>query len=52
MERIGAFGETVLLKDRVYEAIKSEIILGNLRPGEKLNILELANKMNIRCARR
>ena len=50
MERIGAFGETVLLKDRVYEAIKSEIILGNLRPGEKLNILELANKMNISCA--
>lgn len=50
MLTVSDFGNTVLLKDRVYEALKADIILGNLAPGEKLNILELANKMNISCA--
>ena len=44
------FGDSLLLRDRVYQAIKKEIMLGNLSPGERLNILDLANKMNISCA--
>ncbi|HPL54133.1 MAG TPA: GntR family transcriptional regulator [Bacillota bacterium] len=44
------FGNAILLKDRVYNALKTEIILGNFKPGERLNILSIANKMNISSA--
>ncbi len=47
MEFINHFGEAVLLKNRAYEALKQEILLGNFKPGDKLSISELASKMNI-----
>lgn len=50
MDSFENFGNTILLKDRVYNALKTEIILGNLKPGERLNILSIANKMNISSA--
>ena len=37
----------MLLKDRVYNTLKNEIILGHLKPGQVLNIYELSAKMNI-----
>ena len=37
----------MLLKDRVYNTLKNEIILGHLKPGETLNIYELSAMMNI-----
>lgn len=43
-------GDNRLLKDRVYETLKNEIILGNLKTGDQLNILELASMMNISSA--
>ncbi len=50
MDTFENFGSTVLIKDRVYNALKSEILLGNFKPGERLNILAIANKMNISSA--
>ena len=37
----------MLLKDRVYNTLKNEIILGHLKPGQTLNIYELSAMMNI-----
>lgn len=50
MDTFENFGNTILIKDRVYNALKREIILGNFKPGERLNILGIANKMNISSA--
>lgn len=47
MDTFENFGSTILIKDRVYNALKTEIILGHFKPGERLNILGIANKMNI-----
>ena len=46
-------GSTMLLKDRVYKTLKTEIILGHFKAGQRLNMLELANSMkpSICCAR-
>lgn len=44
------FGGVVLLRDKVYQAIRGEIILGNLKPGEPININEMAKSMNISTA--
>ena len=43
-------GNTMLLKDRVYRTLKTEIILGHFKAGQRLNMLELANSMNISSA--
>lgn len=43
-------GSTMLLKDRVYKTLKTEIILGHFKAGQRLNMLELANSMNISSA--
>lgn len=50
MDTFENFGSTILIKDRVYNALKAEIILGHFKPGERLNILGIANKMNISSA--
>lgn len=44
------FDTTTSLKDKVYEAIKTGIILGRFRSGDTLNILELSGAMNISAA--
>lgn len=43
-------GDIVLLKDRVYGTIKTQIMLGHYKPGDKLNIVDIAAQMNISCA--
>ncbi|MEG1773683.1 MAG: GntR family transcriptional regulator [Oscillospiraceae bacterium] len=43
-------GNTMLLKDRVYQALKNDIILGKFKAGEQLNMLELCGRMNISSA--
>lgn len=43
-------GDILLLKDRVYNTIKTQIILGKYKPGDKLNIVDIAGRMNISCA--
>lgn len=35
------------LKDRVYETLKSEIIMGRIKAGQQLNIVDLATRMGI-----
>lgn len=45
-----SIGDNRLLKDRVYATLKNEIIIGNLKTGDQLNILELASMMNISSA--
>lgn len=50
MENFKSLRNTLLIKDRVYNILKEEIILGNLKPGKRLNIIEIANKMNISSA--
>ena len=50
MDTLENFGNTILLKDRVYNVLKTEIVLGHLKPGQRLNILDLSNKMNISSA--
>lgn len=40
-------GQSISLKDRVYTALKNEIILGKLQPGMPINMFELASNMNI-----
>ncbi len=50
MEALKHLKDNVSLKDAVYEALKLEIILGHFKAGESLNILELANTMNISSA--
>lgn len=50
MDTLENFGSALTLKDRVYQTIKYEIILGRLKAGQRLNILDLANQMNISCA--
>ncbi|MCC8194481.1 MAG: GntR family transcriptional regulator [Deltaproteobacteria bacterium] len=35
------------LKDRVYETLKSEIIMGGFKAGQQLNIVDLATRMGI-----
>lgn len=43
-------GSTVLLKEKVYKFLKTQIIIGQLKPGNPLNIQELATSMNISVA--
>lgn len=50
MDTLDNFGDAILIKDRVYNLLKREIVLGNLKSGETINILSLANKMNISSA--
>ena len=38
------------LKDRVYETLKSEIIMGGFKAGQQLNIVDLATRMGISSA--
>ena len=38
------------VKDRVYEILKREIVLGKLKPGEPINIAVLSTKLNISSA--
>ena len=40
-------GESASLKNRTYELLKREILSNNFKPGDKLNISELASKLNI-----
>lgn len=40
-------GAALPLKDQVYNQLKLQIILGNLKPGTRLSMLELANSMNV-----
>jgi len=47
MDTLDNFGSSTTLKERVYRVLKTEILLGRLRPGERLNILDLSTKMNI-----
>lgn len=50
MESSSNFGDTMLLRDRVYHALKNDILLGRFMPKEQINIQELAVKMNISSA--
>lgn len=50
MDSFANLGNTMLLKDRVYKALKTEIILGRFKAGQRLNMLELASTMNISSA--
>lgn len=43
-------GDILLLKDRVYNTIKTQIMMGRYKPGDKLNIVDIAAHMNISCA--
>jgi DNA-binding GntR family transcriptional regulator len=47
MDTLDNFGSSITLKERVYRVLKTEIILGRLKPGERLNILDLSTKLNI-----
>ena len=42
--------DTVLIRDRVYEVLRREILIGNLVPGEALNILEISKQIGVSCA--
>lgn len=37
----------MLIRDHVYQSLKSEILSGALKPGETLNILDISRRMNI-----
>lgn len=47
---ISDFKGVMLLRDEVYNAMKGEIITGHLKPGETININEIAKGMNISTA--
>lgn len=47
MDTLANFGSAITLKERVYRVLKTEILLGRLKPGERLNILDLSTKMNL-----
>lgn len=40
----------VTVKDRIYEILKRDIVLGKLKPGEPINIAVLSTKLNISSA--
>ena len=44
------FGNAPLIRDRVYDKLKMEIIKGIIQPGETLNIMGLSNQLNISAA--
>lgn len=50
MDALDNFGSALLLKDRVYDTLKLEIIIGRFKPGDRLSIMELSNKLNISAA--
>ncbi|HOR12787.1 MAG TPA: GntR family transcriptional regulator [Clostridia bacterium] len=50
MEWSESFKPSCSLKDSVYDALKTQIILGRLQAGEQLNIAELAKNMGISSA--
>lgn len=37
----------MLIRDQVYHIIKNDIISGQLKPGEVINMLDISNRMNI-----
>jgi DNA-binding GntR family transcriptional regulator len=47
MENLQDLGTTPPLKDQVYRIIKLQIILGKLKPGSRISMLELATAMNV-----
>lgn len=42
--------DTMLIRDRVYDALRREILSGGFAPGETLNILGLSKQMGVSCA--
>lgn len=44
---LASFKDSASLKDKVYDTLKMEIILGRLKAGDTLNMLELSNLMNV-----
>ena len=43
-------GSIELLKDKIYSALKSEIIFGRYKPGDEIHIINVASEMNISTA--
>ena len=43
-------GSIELLKDKIYSALKSEIIFGRYKPGDEIHIVNIAAEMNISTA--
>lgn len=42
--------DTPLIRDRVYDALRREILSGGFPPGETLNILAISKQMGVSCA--
>ncbi|HEY5522501.1 MAG TPA: GntR family transcriptional regulator [Desulfuromonadaceae bacterium] len=46
MGLLKSIDEQITLKERVYDALRTEIIMGNLQPGQQLNIVDLAKQLH------
>ena len=50
MAQLENLKDTPLIRDRVYDALRKEILMGGFAPGETLNILSISKQMGISCA--
>lgn len=50
MAQLESIKNTLLIRDRVYQTIRKEILRGGFMPGEPLNILNISKQMGVSCA--
>lgn len=50
MTQLENLKDTMLIRDRVYDALRREILSGGFAPGEALNILGISKQMGVSCA--
>ncbi len=50
MPQFEALKDTPLIRDRVYDTLRGEILTGGFAPGETLNILAISKQMGVSCA--
>jgi len=50
MAQLESIKDTMLIRDRVYEALRKNILMGEFVPGEALNILGISKQMGVSCA--
>ncbi len=50
MSQLESIKDAVLIRDRVYEMLRREILNGGFAPGETLNILSISKQIGVSCA--
>ena len=50
MAQLESLKDAPLIRDRIYDMLRSEILSGGFAPGDDLNILSISKQLGVSCA--